>query len=133
MIGGEGNSTTSARMLLDRFLANRPERTVQAYTTDLRDFARFLNRAPDAAVAEFLSDGPRAGSRLVLDYAVDLRRRGRASATINRRLGTLCTLTRVAHNLRMIEWLLDIPSPNKVSAAVEQRSASDSVHYLLSR
>lgn len=133
MTGPEGPSTAAARQLVTRFLANRPERTRQAYTTDVEDFARFMKEAPDAAVARLLCAGPDAGQRVVLDYAVHLRQRGRAPATISRRLGTLRALTRAAHDLRIVEWLLDIPTAEEISAAIARRSSSDSVHYLLPR
>src|SRR5437588_9039676 len=133
MTGSEDPSISAARQLLTRFLANRPERTRQAYTTDVEDFARFLKEAPDAAVAHLLGDGPDAGERVVLDYAVHLRQRGRATATISRRLGTLRALTRAAHDLRIVGWLLDMPSPEEISAAIARRSSSDSIHYLLPR
>src|SRR5205823_5247718 len=132
MLAGDG-SATAARSLLERFLANRANRTLQAYTADIADFARFLNQAPDAAVARFLSGGPDVGHRTVLDYAVSLRRQGRARATINRRLATLRALMRTAQDLRLIEWSLDMPSEDQISAAVEESSLSESVHYLLPR
>jgi len=132
MLAGEG-SISAARSLLERFLANRADRTLQAYTADIADFARFLQQAPDGAVARFLSGGPDVGHRTVLDYAVGLRQQGRARATINRRLATLRALMRTAQDLRLIEWSLDVPSEDQISAAVEERSTSESVHYLLPR
>jgi ubiquinone/menaquinone biosynthesis C-methylase UbiE len=121
------------RELLERFLANRPERTVQAYTADIAAFARFLNRAKDAAVAGFLDGGPTAGRRVVLDYTVDLRRQGLAEATIDRRLGTLRALTRAAQDLRLIDWSLELPTEDQVAAAIQELSTGDSVRYLLPR
>src|SRR5205807_7431632 len=133
MTGSEYPSAAAARQLLTRFLANRPERTLQAYTTDVEDFARFMKEAPDAAVARLLCDGPDSGQRLVLEYAVHLRQRGRAPATISRRLGTLRALARAAHDLRIVEWLLDMPTAEEISVAAAKRSSSDSLPYLLPR
>jgi len=85
----EGPDVASAQDLISFFLANRCEKTVQAYTLDIADFARFQGREPATAVAQFLAGGPGPGDLAVLQFAVDLRRRGRAQATVNRRLGTL--------------------------------------------
>jgi SAM-dependent methyltransferase len=133
MAASKPDSVAASRALLKRFLANRPERTVQAYTADIEAFARFLDGATDAAVAAFLHAGPTAGARAVLDYTVHLRRQGRAPATINRRLGTLRALTRAAEDLQLIDWSLELPSDDQVSAAIQERSSSASVRYLLPR
>jgi ubiquinone/menaquinone biosynthesis C-methylase UbiE len=133
VIRSQDDPTAAARGLRESFLANRAERTFKAYTIDIGEFARFLNEAPDVALAQFLAGGPGAAHRVVLAYAIDLRQRGRAPATINRRLITLRALTRAARNLRLIEWVLDMPSADQVSAAIEERSTSDSARYLMPR
>jgi hypothetical protein len=63
--------------LVQRFLAGYPERTRQAYATDLEDFSRFRGRARAEAIAELLASREQ-GRRLALDFAVELRRHGRA-------------------------------------------------------
>jgi predicted RNA-binding Zn ribbon-like protein len=77
--GADPTGLRQARELVDRFLENRGDRTQQAYTADLEEFARFLDAAPPAAVAQLLAAGPAAGHRLALDYTIDLRRRNRAA------------------------------------------------------
>ena len=67
--------------LVARFLAGYSERTRQAYATDLDDFARFRGQSRAAAIAELLA-GRELGRRLALDFAVELRRRGLAPATV---------------------------------------------------
>ena len=75
--------------VVERFLAGcSTSRTRQAYAVDLRDFARFRGKTPAEAVAELLA-GREQGHRLVLEFAVELRQRCRARATIRRRLSTL--------------------------------------------
>ena len=118
--------------LLGRFLANRGDRTLQAYSVDIEDFARFVDRDPADAVTDLLSAGPGPGRLLVMDYAIHLRERGRASATISRRLATLRSLARMAHHLGLVEWLLQVPSEEEISRAIEQR-AEDDTHYLFPR
>jgi SAM-dependent methyltransferase len=133
--GGEVDPTAMARAeeLLDGFLADRKDRTLQAYTADLDDFARFLDRTSPAAMAHLLGGGDSAGRRLVLDYAIDLQRRGRAPATIDRRLSTLRALVRTALDRGLVDWLLETPTEDQYSAALDQYAASDSEHYLLPR
>ena len=81
--------------LVERFLAGYAERTRQAYARDLEDFARFRGRARAEAIAELLA-GRERGRRLALDFAVELRRRGLAPATVRRRLNTLSSLVGLA-------------------------------------
>ena len=94
--GQDGAGVERAQGLLDRFLANRGDRTLQAYRIDIEDFGRFLGATPPGAVARLLANGPGAGRHLALEYAIDLRQRGRAQATVNRRLATLRALSAVA-------------------------------------
>jgi SAM-dependent methyltransferase len=122
-----------AQELLTRFMGDRSDRTRHAYTIDLDEFARFLDTTPTAAVAWLLTHGSSAGRRVALEYAIDLRRRDRAQATIERRLGTLRALVRTAHDLGAVEWGLDVPSEGEISAAMETLPAKDSEHYLFPR
>jgi SAM-dependent methyltransferase len=124
---------TRARTLLSRFLADRPDRTLQAYTIDLDDFARFLGTSPPEAVARLLAGGPGVAHRVALEFAMELRRRGRALATIDRRLNTLRALVREAADLGMVEWHLQIPSAEEVSTEMGRLPATDSEHYLFPR
>jgi ubiquinone/menaquinone biosynthesis C-methylase UbiE len=131
--GVEPAGLRTARDLVERFLENRGDRTQQAYTADLEEFARFLGAEVPAAVAQLLATGPAAGHRLMLDYSIELRRRGRAASTIERRLATLRALVRSAQDRGDIEWQLALPAEEEVDAAVERKPARDSVHYLFPR
>ena len=119
--------------MLDRFLTSRRNRTIQAYTIDLDDFARFLGTSRTGATARLLAGGRGVARRVALEYAIDLRRRGRAANTVDRRLSTLRSLIRDANELGVIEWQLQLPSDDDVSAEMERLPASDSEHYLLPR
>ncbi len=133
--GGEVDlpSAAAVQALLDDFLADRTDRTFHAYTVDVDEFVRFLDQPPAAALARFLGAGPSAGGYLCLEYAVHLRRRGRAQATIERRLGTLRALVRAAFDRGLVDWLLETPRDDQVSAALDRFPATDSDHYLLPR
>jgi SAM-dependent methyltransferase len=121
-----GGDVARGQELLDRFLAARGDRTRQAYSTDVADFARALDEPAAGAVARLLGGGPVAGRRLVLEYAVELRRQGRAPATVSRRLGTLRTLVNEARRLGLTEWLLETPDEDEIAAAIEERASAAS-------
>jgi hypothetical protein len=65
----------------------------------------------------------------LLDYAVHLRERGRAQATVNRRLGTLRALLRMAVDLGLLDGAISMPSENQIRAATEE-PPTESPHYL---
>jgi SAM-dependent methyltransferase len=131
--GTEPAGLRSARELLERFLENRGDRTQLAYSADLEEFARFAGAEVPAAIAQLLAAGPKAGHRLVLDYSIDMRRRGRAPSTIERRLATLRALVRIARDRGDVDWLLALPGEDEVDAAAERQPVSDSAHYLFPR
>jgi SAM-dependent methyltransferase len=120
------------RELLGRYLSDRRDRTMQAYSADIEDFARFMGDDSAGAISQLLSAAPEPRRRLLLDYAIDLRRRGRAPATVGRRLATLRGLGRLAHESGLTDWTLEVPDEHAVDAAVEAR-ASERVPYLFPR
>jgi SAM-dependent methyltransferase len=132
-VSGEapGDGDARGRELLDRFLAARSERTRQAYAADFADFARILDEPAAGAIARLLGGGPVAGRRLVLEYAVELRRQNRAPATISRRLGTLLTLANEARRTGLTDWQLEVPDEDEIARAVAERASSAS--YLFPR
>src|SRR5579884_3022095 len=105
--------------LLRRFLDRHAPATARAYTADLADLARFLGTSLEAAVGSLLL-GPEPASRRLLDYALELRRRGRAPATARRRLGTLRALLATARELGLVDWSLELPTPEEVEAALNR-------------
>jgi ubiquinone/menaquinone biosynthesis C-methylase UbiE len=135
MIEGEIDAAAMARTqeLLDQFLTDRSDRTLQAYRIDLDDFARFLDATPPAAAARLLAGGPEAGRRTALEFMIDLRRRDLAQATIDRRMATLRALLRIAQERGFVEWQLDVPGEEEASAAMERRPARESEHYVFPR
>src|SRR5579884_916545 len=120
-----------AELLLRRFLERAAPATARAYTADLADLARFLDTSLEAAVGSLLQ-GPERASRLVLEYALALRRRGLAPATVARRLATLRSLLGRARELGMADWSLRLPTPEEVEAALE-RSREPGSPYLFPR
>jgi hypothetical protein len=123
----DASAIARAQGLLDRFLARRQRRTLAAYTLDIEEFAGFAGQPPAIAVAQLLAAGPIAGR--LLDYAVHLRERGRAQATVNRRLGTLRALLRMAVDLGLVDSTIPMPSENQIRAATEE-PPTECPHYL---
>src|SRR5579884_3546132 len=95
-----------AESLLRRFLERAAPATARAYSADLADLARFLDTSVEEAVTSLLQ-GLEPASRLTLVYALALRRRGLAPATVARRLATLRSLLGRARELGTISWSLD--------------------------
>src|SRR5215467_5860383 len=139
MDAGRGDETIDPTVmprvgeLVDRFLTDRNDRTSQAYSIDLDDFATFLGATRAGAATRLLAGGPNAAWHLVLEYAIDLRRRDRAPTTIDRRLNTLRALVRDAGQLGIVEWQLRLASEDEIMSAMEKLPANDSGHYLLPR
>jgi SAM-dependent methyltransferase len=134
LLGLAMNASAIARaeVLLDSFLARRQSRTSAAYTLDIAEFADFAGQPPPLAVAQLLAAGPIVGAHQVLDYAVHLRDRGRAKATVNRRLSTLRALLRMAVDLGLVESTVPMPNENQIRAATE-KAATDCRTYLFPR
>lgn len=96
--------------LHDAFLSGRAATTGRAYAADLRDFAAFTSAAdPPRAIGRLL-ELDAAGARLLTmqyrDYLVTARRL--TAATVNRRLATLRSIVRLARQLGMVGWGLDV-------------------------
>jgi SAM-dependent methyltransferase len=107
--------------LLARFLGGRSASTRRAYTLDIADFARFRDRSPAEAVAELLTSSQQ-GKRIVLDYVVDMHRRGLSPATSRRRIVTLRTLVQMAVDRGAADWSVETPSEEDVAAEERARA-----------
>src|SRR5579884_1559767 len=126
-----GLAGPAAEDMLHRFLDGRPEATARAYAADLSDLARLLDTPLPQALAILLGD-PTAAARLALDYALHLRSRSLAPATVARRLATLRALVGQARELEVVDWSLRLPSPEEVEAARE-RPREPATPYLFPR
>src|SRR5579875_3355077 len=131
---GQGSEAPEAgpKALITRFLANRAPSTARVYTTDLEDLARFRGTSTEDAVRSLLQD-PATTWRRLLDYAVDLRRRGLAPATVRRRLTTLRSLLATARALGWISWELELPTESEVTVAMGERAERERSSYLFPR
>jgi len=86
--------------LLATFFDKYSALTRRAYEADLRDFAGFLGGVGSRdAAAWFLGLGQGEANQTILDYVAALKGQGRSAATINRRLATLKSLTKIGRTL----------------------------------
>jgi integrase/recombinase XerC len=96
--------------LLDIFLAGRKPRTLAACQADLEDFRRFIEAssvyAPTVGkVVEWLLRDPVGMTSLFIDrYRSEMREHRLPITTINRRLGTLRSLVKLANTLGLVSW-----------------------------
>ncbi|HLH68619.1 MAG TPA: methyltransferase domain-containing protein [Candidatus Dormibacteraeota bacterium] len=118
--------------LITRFLACRPPTTARAYAADLEDLARFHKTSTEDVVRSLLL-GPETARWLLLDYAVELRRRGLAQATVRRRLATLRTLLATARETGAITWRLESPTEKEVERATAERMERERSSYVFPR
>jgi integrase/recombinase XerC len=104
--------------LLDLFLAGRNPRTLAAYQADLEDFRRFMETHSVSATTagkavEWLLGSPGSLANVSIDgYKSEMQKRGLPVATINRRLGMLRSLVKLANTLGLLSctvWVENVP------------------------
>ncbi|MCC6963747.1 MAG: tyrosine-type recombinase/integrase [candidate division Zixibacteria bacterium] len=95
--------------LVTLFLDRRSDSTRRAYSADLSDFATFLG-VPDQQSALACMVQLKAGqaNSLALQYRQSLIAAGKSPATINRRLATLRSASKLARTIGAINWTLEI-------------------------
>lgn len=102
--------------LVGAVMASIGARTATTYAADYRDFARYLDAPTPAAALEGLVALPHgAANAVALGYRVHLTDRKLAPGTIARRLTALRMAVRVARQLGLITWALDVTGPKAES------------------
>lgn len=95
--------------LLNTFLYGRSEKTRRAYKRDLWDFTEFCEEKDLITTIRLLIGTGQAGANLMaLDFKEHLIRSGKAPASINRKLASLRSLTRMARVIGLISWTLEV-------------------------
>ena len=97
--------------LIESFLSGRNPRTLQAYSDDLQDFARFIGAQDiDEASQQLLAQGHGGANSMALSYRAHLIGRGLAPVSINRKLAALRSLVKLANTLGLVPWSLQVPN-----------------------
>jgi integrase/recombinase XerC len=100
--------------LLDIFLAGRKPKTLATCQADLGDFRRFMEThsvsvaTVGKAVEALLGDWDVLVRLQIERYKSEMHDRGLPVATINRRLGTLRSLIKLANTLGLVPWTLSV-------------------------
>lgn len=98
--------------LIGAWLAGRPPSTVQAYTKDLRHFARWQGSGDADGVVRLFLHQPQGTANAILDaYKATQSVQGVASATIARRLATIRSLVAKARSYGLVAWTVDVQAP----------------------
>lgn len=98
--------------LLAAVLSGRRAKTLAAYESDFRSFARFTGAAsPGAALDGLVSLDHGAANGVVLAWRGEMTDRGLAPATIARRLAAVRSAIRVARMLGRCEFEIEVEPP----------------------
>lgn len=112
-VGSKGltllDARDKARVLLHAFESGKNPKTLLAYSTDLKDFARFWGDiTPQEAAAQLLTLQHGDANLTALAYKAHLSDRGLSPATINRRLAALQSLVKLGRTLGFVTWSLEV-------------------------
>lgn len=107
----------TAATILRAWYEGKTENTIRSYNHDLEDFALFLSRAlgitprmdiPTALSRLFNQSSPSA-HEIVLGFRHHLQSAHMSSASINRHLATLRSVSKLGRMLGLMSWYLEIP------------------------
>ena len=96
--------------LVQAFLSGRSKQTIRAYTSDLEDFAGFIEALTVAEAArELLGAGHGRANLLAFRFKAHLSdERELAPTTVNRKLASLRSLVALGNTMGMIDWQLQV-------------------------
>lgn len=95
--------------LLEVFLSGKDPKTIEAYQHDLGCFSSFLGATSIEGLSDrFLVLDQGAANYEVLRYRNHLVDKGLSSSTVNRRLATIRSLTKLARVIGMINWHVEV-------------------------
>lgn len=97
--------------LIEAFFRGKNQNTREAYTYDLADFTHHLGfTSMEAMTKALMSNGAGAANSLVLAYRDKLRESGARNGTINRRMGAIRSMVKLARMLGLVNWTIEVPS-----------------------
>jgi integrase/recombinase XerC len=107
----------TAETILKAWREGKGDNTIRGYEHDLQDFALYFSRAlaispllsiEEALTTLFHQSAPSA-HEIVLGFRSHLQAVNMASASINRHMATLRSLTKLGRMLGMMTWCLEVP------------------------
>ncbi|MCK4857921.1 MAG: tyrosine-type recombinase/integrase [candidate division Zixibacteria bacterium] len=102
-------SEVKIQTLIDDFLCRRSEKTRRAYESDLSHFAAFIGATSNpSALSCLVTAGQGNANGMVLSYKSSMIERGLSPATINRRLATIRSAIKLARQLGLVNWSIEI-------------------------
>ena len=123
--------TFTSSDLMGVFFSGRSELTLRAYRQDLEDFRVFVGaESREGAAGVLLTRTPGQANALALSYRNQLKDRGLAPATVNRRLAALRSLVKLGRTMGLIPWALEVPN-EKARAYRDTRGPGRSGFQLL--
>lgn len=107
--------TTKTAELVEVFLSGRRTSTTKAYQRDLALFAGFLGVGSIGELAQVLFGLPHGDANaMALRFRQMLQATGQASASVNRRLAAVRSLSKLARVLGIVPWVIEVPDlPSK--------------------
>lgn len=84
--------------------------TAKAYMSDVKDFSKWSGEDRlDNMLRRLIKAGHMRANAIVNEYIDSMKARGLATKTVNRRLSSLHTLTKIAKRNGLIKWSIDVP------------------------
>lgn len=133
------DSTVNVSSLINSFLSGRKETTRKAYSQDLADFTNYVKATDINEAASYLLGMPQGQANLLIlnykNYLINDKKL--SSATVNRRLAAIRSLTQLARTLGLITWNLEIENQKnqayRDTKGIELKEVNKIISYLKSR
>lgn len=108
----------TAETILRAWYASKGEHTIRAYQRDLETFAQFFSKAlairpsmkPIEALDRLFRQSSPSAHEIILAFRDYLAAAGLSSASINRHLATLRSVSKLARMLGLTTWAIEVPS-----------------------
>lgn len=101
----------SADELLQAWLTGLSPRTIEAYCADLKSFADWWEKPLRVALDDFLDQDARTANLVVRRFMQSLQERSLSPATIRRRLSSLKSIVRLARQIGLCSFSIEVRAP----------------------
>lgn len=118
--------------LIRSFLSGKSQKTLTAYSNDLKTFSAFVNVGSAEDAAKLLIEGGHGLANLTaIRFKDSMLNQKLAPATINRRLSALRSLISLAKTLGLVDWDIQVPCVKSVSFRDTRGVGMDGFRLLL--